>query len=65
MWGLSPEQQHVTPGPHSQVCQSILGEVLTATQRLPEMLEPQGELGACDTLAGKEKRGGQGGAGES
>lgn len=32
MWELSPEQQHVTLGPHSQVWQSILGEVLTSTQ---------------------------------
>lgn len=38
-------------GPHSQVCQSILGEVLTPAQRLPEILEAGGELGACDPLA--------------
>lgn len=53
MWGLSPEQQHVTSRPHSQVCQSILGEVLTSAQRLPKTLEPGGELGACDALGGR------------
>lgn len=40
-------------GPHGQVCQSILGEVLTPAQRLPEILEAGGELGACDPLAGE------------
>lgn len=54
---LSPEQQHLSLGPHSQVHQSIVGEVLTPTQRLPKVLECRGELGACNPLAreGKEK----------
>ena len=46
-----PEQQCVPLGPHSHVCQSILGEVLTPAQRLPEILEAGGQLGACDPLA--------------
>ena len=44
------------PGPHSKIHQSILREVLTPTQRMPEILEPQGELGACDPLAGERKK---------
>lgn len=51
---FSPEQQCVPLGPHGQICQSILGEVLTPAQRLPEILEAGGELGACDPLAGEE-----------
>lgn len=52
---LSPEQQHLSPGPDSQVHQTILGEVLTPTQRLPKILECGRELGACDPLARGEK----------
>ena len=43
-------------GPHSKVHQSILCEVLTPTQRTPEIMEPQGELGACDPLARERKK---------
>ena len=50
---FSPEQQRVPLGPHGQVCQSILGEVLAPAQRLPEILEAGGELGAGDPLAGE------------
>lgn len=54
---LSPEQQHLSPGPDSQVHQSILGEVLTPTQRLPKILKCGRELGACDPLArGKKEK---------
>ena len=45
----------MSPGPHSKVHQSILREVLTPAQRTPEILEPEGELGACDTLAREKK----------
>ena len=54
--GWSPEQQHMSPGPHSKVHQSIFREVLTPAQRTPEILEPEGELGACDPLAGERKK---------
>lgn len=52
---LSPEQEHMSLGPHGQVHQSILGEVLTPAQRTPEVLETEGELGACDPLAREGK----------
>lgn len=52
-WGrlLSPEQQCVPLGPHGQVHEAVQGEVLASAQRLPKVLEPGGELGACDPLA--------------
>lgn len=48
---FSPEQQCVPLGPHGQVHKAVPGEVLTPAQRLPEVLEPGGELGARDPLA--------------
>jgi hypothetical protein len=36
--------------PNSQVHQAIHCEILTPTQRLPEVLEPRGEVGAYDPL---------------
>ena len=44
-------------GPYSQVHQSIHCEVLAPAQGLPKILEPWGELGACNPLRGEKRRG--------
>lgn len=55
--GLSPEQQKMPLRPHSQVHQAVHCEILAPTQRLPEVLEPGGEAGACDPLrAGRREK---------